>query len=211
MKQLFCLCILLLLSTSVQADLVTLRDGTRIEGRVETVDAKTVLIKSDNATHSVNRESVLSIEFGQVLITGITGGTFISRELRAKFIAPEGWTMSKQPGLNFLASKGQWVALGRIIPLEGVDENNKSVINGAVGGMLENIKDGKTTEPVPATWQNLKAVELELDSPSVKMLLRFIYFPDQLMLFAIAAPPDEYATAKNCLADWEKGFSLITD
>ena len=64
-----------LLAAVASADLVTLKNGTRIEGTVVSMNADTGFVKSEAATQTINRAAARAIEFGHVLVTGVHEGT----------------------------------------------------------------------------------------------------------------------------------------
>jgi len=200
-----------LLAAAASADLLTLKNGSRIEGTVVAVNAESVLVKSEVASQTIDRAAVRSIEFGRVLLTGIDGSTYTNKDYRARFVAPAGWAIYAEPGLDFMAKKGDWVAFSRSLPLNGMQDGGTSMLKGAIAGMVSSIPGSTPGAPEETKWGSLTATRVVMDSPQAKMLVLFIHFPEHFVMFAVGASPTEYEAAVQTLKDWEKGFSLVSD
>lgn len=210
MNRSWCFGLLLVAATST-ADMVTLKNGTQTQGAVVSVDAAFVIVESEVGTQKLNRSAVRSIEFGQVLVTGIKDSTFTSKEGRIRFVAPEGWALYKEPGLDFAAKKSQWFVMSRSLPLEGAPDGGESLIKGAIAGMASNMAEATAGEPRSVTWGAQKATRVDISSPQMMLAVVFLHLPQHFVLFAAGAPPDEFAGSAAVLSEWEKGFSLIPE
>ena len=152
MRSAVCLFAAALAASSVAADVVTLTDGTPISGTVVSMDAETVVVESDIGRQELRREAVGSIELGNVLVTGIVDRTFTSKAYRGRFTPPAGWTMHREPGLDFAARSGEWVAIGRSLPLEGMQDGGESMIGGAIAGLTSSMPGAEAAEPRSGSW-----------------------------------------------------------
>jgi len=213
MKGAACFLAVVLLAGVAAADLVTLKNGSKTTGTVVSVNASVVVVKSEVGRQKFKRDAVRSIEFGDAVVTGIVDQTFTSKELRARFVAPEGWAMYKEPGVDFAAKRGNWIALARLLPLAGLQDGGVSLIGGAVAGMTSNLPDSTTGEPQPCTWAGQKATRVDITSPQIYLAAYFLHMPDNVVMFAVGAPTAEYSaeTVDAALDAWEQGFALIPD
>jgi hypothetical protein len=202
--------LLVLAAGGALADVVTVKDGPAVAGSVVSVDRKSVTVKTKSQTRVIPRSSVLRVDFGTDLITGLAGNSYTNADYRVRLTAPAGWSFSEQPGLDISAQKGNGVLFLKAIPSAG-PSLEEGMIQGAIGGMLANVPDAKTDPTEEIKWGGLAARKVKVHSAQLEMVIVFIHRPGHMVMLGLGVPPAEVATLPPMIADWEKGFQTIPD
>ncbi len=191
-------------------DVVTLREGPPVAGEVVSVNKKSVTVKTRTETRVIPRSSVVRVEFGTNLVTGLTGNVYTNADFRIRLTAPEGWSFSQQPGLDIAAEKGNGVLFLKALPSEG-PSLEEGMIRGAIGGMLANVPDAKADSTEEITWAGEKARRIKVHSAQMEMVIVFIHRPGHMVMLGLGIPPAEVARLASMLPEWEKAYQVVPD